>query len=268
MDENNAETTEVTVAGTQAVAAYQEPFETGLDIDPNDMVIPRIYITQPMSVDVKPENVGKFFVKLTSEHFDTFKFAVLKNEKTRIMFPDKFIKDNDPLCRSHDFKTPANDIDGATPLCDTCALAPKKPGQRGAKHYCEYANWGADNSAPRCSEVQNILIVNLETYMPMWFACKKTALRPVNDALQSLQLIGRAKHKKVWEFGGTLALKEVVYPSGKAYVPVFSDRVLLEGNDLKNMKDAALMAQYYTIKDSDEQDLESAPESAEPQGKF
>lgn len=213
-------TTEVAVAGQTAMAACQEPFDNGLgELDAGDLIIPRLSITQPTTPDIDAAQVGKFCVNITGDYQDAMRVALIKLSKSRILFPEKYKRDNDPLCRSHDFKFPANDIVGSEPMAKTCQLI---PGDK-KKHVCEYANWGSDGSAPRCQETWNLLIVDLDSYLVMWFSLKSTALKPLRKIVSAISMISTAKGLPMWGMGFDMKISMETNDSGKFYVPVFSD---------------------------------------------
>ena len=239
-----------------AVSTHVEPFDNGLgELDASDLIIPRLNITQPTTPDITPEQVGKFCINVTGDYQESMRVAMIKLSKSRILFPEKYKRDNDPLCRSHDFQFPADDIDGATPMAKTCGLI---PGDK-KKHVCPYANWGAGGEPPRCQETWNLLIVDLETYMPMWFSVKSTALKPLRKIVSSISMISNAKRIPMWGMGFDMTLEKVTNDSGTFYVPKFSGLSNLDQDDAENM--TAIRAQLVNvdIKDAVEPDVPEAP---------
>jgi len=251
----------VTVAPqtTTAMAAYQEPFDNGLrELDAGDLIIPRLTCTQPTTPDIAADQVGKFCINVTGDYQDTMRVSMVKLTKSRILFPEKYKRDNDPLCRSHDFQNPANDIPGAEPMCKTCGL---HPGDK-KNHACSYANWGADNSPPRCQETWNLLIVDIDTYMPMWFSVKSTALKPLRKIVSAVSMICQAKRLPMWSLGFDMALEKITNDSGTFYVPQFSGLVALPPDDAENMNAIRNQLVNVDIKDAVEQDEQPAPPAA------
>ena len=248
------------VESTTAIEGYHGPIETGLEeLDAGDLIIPRLTITQPSTPDIDTANQGKFCINITGDFHDNMRVAMIKLSKSRILFPEKYKRDNEPLCRSHDFKVPANDIPGATPMCDTCGLLPLAPGEKNAKHKCAYANWGADNEPPRCQEVWNSLIVDLESYMPMWFSLKSTALKPFRKIVSAISMISQAKKIPMWGMGFNMTLEKTVNDSGTFYVPAFSGLVALDKADAENMTAIRQQLAGVDIKDSAEPITPDAP---------
>lgn len=252
--------TEVIVAPTQAMTVANEPFDNGLgELDAGDLIIPRLSITQPTTPDIAAEHVGKFYVNVTGDFEERMTVAVIKLTKSRILFPEKYKRDNEPLCRSHDFKSPANDIQGATSMCDTCGLLPLAPGEKKAKHKCSYANWSAGNEPPRCQEVWNLLIVDLESYVPMWFSLKSTALKPTRKIVSAISMISNAKRIPMWALQFDMTLFKEVNDSGTFYIPVYSGLVALEKDDADNMTAIRQQLANVDVKDSTEQLAPDAP---------
>lgn len=250
-----AATTELATTNGTAVAAYQEPFDNGLgELSASDLIIPRLTITQPTTPEILPEQVGKLCVNVTGDFQDTMRVSIVKLGKSRILFPEKYKRDNDPLCRSHDFFTPADDIEGAKPMAESCGL------KDGSKiHICSYANWGAGNEPPRCQETWNLLIVDIDAYMPMWFSVKSTGLKPLRKIVSAISMISNAKRVPMWGMGLTLTLEKITNDSGTFYSPVFSGLSILDESDTENMKDIRSQLVNVNIKDAAESEAPEAP---------
>jgi len=217
-------TTTTAVATTQgtAVAAYQEPFDDGLGaLDSGDLIIPRLIITQKTTPGIETENIGKFFINLTGEFFNSMRLTTLKLTKGRILWPNEYDKDNEPLCRSHDFAYPADDIQNATPMASSCGLLPGDP----KKHVCPYADWTLDKKGkpkpPQCSELWNLLVLDLDSYMPMFFTVKSTGIKPAKKFYSAVNIIGKAKNIPMWNQEFTINLMVANFDSGPAYIPSF-----------------------------------------------
>jgi len=252
--------TAVTVANQTAVATYQEPFDNGLgELDAGDLIIPRLTITQPTTPDISAEQVGKFCINVTGDYQDSMRVAMVKLTKSRILFPEKYKRDNEPLCRSHDFQLPANDIVGAEPMATSCGLI---TGEK-KKHICPYANWGTDEKGnqtpPRCQETWNLLIVDINTYMPMWMSVKSTALKPLRKIVSAVSMICQAKRLPMWSLGFDMVVEKVTNDSGTFYVPIFSGLTALAPDDAENMTAIRNQLVHVDIKDAVEQDAPEAP---------
>lgn len=255
-------TTETAVATTTgtAPAVINEPFDNGLgELDASDLIIPRLTITQPTTPDINAENIGKFCINVTGDFNDTMRVVLIKLSKSRILFPKKYSRDNEPLCRSHNFQTPANDIDGATPMAEHCGLL---AGEK-KKHLCQYANWTVDEQgkqeAPRCQETWNLLIVDLENYMPMWFSVKSTGLKPLRKIVSAISMISNAKRLPMWNLGFDMAIEKTTNDSGTFYVPAFSGLSQLEADDSENMNAIRAQLVHVEVKDSAEKDTQMEP---------
>jgi len=247
-----------------AMTEYQGPIETGLEeMDAGDLIIPRLTITQPTTPDIDAANQGKFCVNITGDFTDKMTVAMIKLNKSRILFPEKYKRDNDPLCRSHDFRTPASDIPNATPMCDSCGTLPLAPGEKKAKHKCPYANWTSDEKGkpvpPRCQEVWNSLIVDLESYMPMFFSLKSTALKPFRKIVSAISMISQAKKIPMWSMSFDMSLEKTVNDSGTFYVPSFAGLIALAKDDADNMTAIRAQLAGVDMRDSTEPIMDDAP---------
>jgi hypothetical protein len=261
--------TAVTVAGQTAMTAYQEPFDNGLgELDAGDLIIPRLSITQPTTPDIDAAQVGKFCINVSGDFHDKMRVAAIKLTKSRILFPEKYKRDNDPLCRSHNFTTPADDIPTSAPMCDTCQLI---PGDK-KKHFCEYANWGVNAKGkpepPKCQETWNLLIVDINTYLPCWFSVKSTSLKPVRKIMSSVSMICQAKRLGMWTLGFDIELEKVTNDSGTFYVPKCSGLSALSPDDAANMTAIRTRLVNVDIKDAVEPDAPEAPPAAPVEEEF
>lgn len=260
-------TTAVATKEETAVAVNQEPFETGLEeLDTSDLIIPRLNITQPTTPDIEDDQRGKFAVNVTGDYHDTMRVALIKLSKSRILFPEKYNRDNEPLCRSYNFKTPDEKIE--SPMAEHCGLI---PGEK-KKHLCEYANWGVDGSAPRCQETWDLLIVDLDSYIPMWFSLKSTALKPLRKIVSAISMMSNAKKVPMWRFGFDMSLEKVTNSSGTFYVPVFSGLKAIDTSDAENMDLIRGQLVNVSIRDAAGDVVDDAPgaakEKKEPLKKF
>jgi hypothetical protein len=249
---------------TAMTAPNNENFETGMeDMDAGDLIIPRLSITQPTTPDIAAENQGKFHVNITGDFQEAMSAVMIKLSKSRILFPEKYKRDNVPLCRSHDFKVPANDIPEAKPMAESCGLLPLVPGEKKAKHICPYANWTADEKnkpvPPRCQEVWNSLIVDLDSYLPMWFSLKSTALKPFRKIVSAISMISQAKKIPMWGMKFDMSLYKEINDSGTFYIPTFSSPAALDKENAVNMAAIRQQLAGVDVKDSSEQLAPEAP---------
>lgn len=259
----------VPTAVNDNLPAMNSQFESGLEeLDAGDLIIPRLTITQPTTPDISTDLVGKFAVNLTGDFHDSLDLVLIKLGKSRILFPEKYKRDNDPLCRSHNFVTPANDIPGAVPMAESCGLIPGDP----KKHVCPYANWTQDDkgnqSAPRCQECWNMLVVDLESYMPMWFSLKSTALKPLRKIVSAISIISQAKRQPMWAMKFSVALNKTANDSGTFYVPVFSSPTALSPEEVEAMTQIRAQLAGVEIKDAVETMNDDRAAVPEEEGKF
>jgi len=205
-------------------AVADEPFDDGLgDVTQEDLIIPRLRVGQKQSEgDVE----GKLFIDVTGDAVEEMTLVILKMHKSRILFPEDFNLENDPLCKSDDSKVPNNAEDVFTPMSDTCAD-------------CEYAKWTKNDAGkskpPRCNESWDFLVLDYNTFMPCWFSLKSTALKPARKIVSMLKLRGTVKKIPAWGFKFTASVSMITSPAGNSYVPVFSSLDELEADDFEQM---------------------------------
>jgi len=268
-DQNEVATTNQNTAMT----VNQEPIETGLEaLDAGDMIIPRLTITQPTTEGVTSETEGKLYINLTGDYFDKMDMVLFVFKKSRCKMPDKFDRNAKPQCKSDDFITPSSDI--ATPLCTTCTMKPLEPGQKkkDQKHHCEYANWhvvDGVNEAPKCKENWDMLLVDAETYMPMFWTVKSKALSPVRRMVSALNMLCSAKHISAWAMKFSVTVKQDPDTSkGRFFVPVLTSPVLLPVEDAANMTEIQKTLKGVSVQTDYTPDPSDAPPAASEPEEF
>ena len=191
---------------------------------------------------------GEFFCKNTSESLEGFPAVVLKKSKSRIMWPKVYREDNKCLCKSDDGITPVTDDDDFEPKAASC----KK---------CPYGQWKRTkeegNIPPACAEVTDMILLNLDNFMPYIYSVKSTALGATNQGL--LKIVNRRKraltiqrkraglppaHICMYSFVLGTELKK--NPSGSAYIPVYS-----EIEELDDAQKDAMVAAAMEVRDID-----------------
>ena len=212
--------------GANLTVAHQQPFDDGLGaLESSDLIIPRLVVGQAQS-QIPDEAKGKFYCEVTGDAKDLIKMVVLRMDKSRVLFPEEFSRDSEPLCRSNDFVVPANDIEGATPMAVTCGE-------------CPYSSWEKNEKGkqkpPRCNECWNLLIVDLDDYTPAWFSMKSTALKPAKRVLSALKMRSAAKQVPACAFVFEATVAKRFGDSGDSYIPSFSGITELEEDDRNNM---------------------------------
>jgi len=205
-------------------------FDDGLgEVTTEDLIIPRLSLNHK-----KPsEAIGRIYCNITGDMWDEMTLSVIKFTKSRIMFPsrlppdnplyEKYNKDSVPVCRSHNFMEPADDIPDAEPMADTC-------------EECPYSKW-IDGNPPSCSECWNLLVIDHETYMPGWLTLKSTTLSAGKRLISALKLRTAARRIPVWYFRFNMILNARPGDSGDSYVPVFTDIVTIDDPATKENMD-------------------------------
>ena len=234
VDDNNNDKEEITTTATTKEMETSSglapppaviPFDDGMgEITQDDLIIPRLKVGQSQSLG---DVAGKLFIDVSGDVADEMELVLLKIHKSRVLFPEKFSRDSEPLCRSQDFIVPEDLGEGIEPMAASCAD-------------CPYGKWtkGATpkkNTPPRCSEVWNFLVLDYESFMPVWFSLKSTALKPARKIVSMLKLRGTARMIPAWGFKFKANVEVRSGDSGESYLPVFSELTELDPEDRKNM---------------------------------
>ena len=250
---------ELVLAEEKAVATSEEQFDSGLgEMDESDFIIPRLNIAQPTTIDVDPADIGKLLLNLTGDCKNEMRVAIFRRTKSRSLFPEVYDPENKPLCRSYDSKVPAGDIEGAEPMCETCA---KVEGDKD-KFVCPYANWGADKTPPRCQESLDFLLIDLDTYIPMFFSCRSTATKAARKVVSTLNILTAAHKAKAFAFSVTLGTEK--YKNGPTYIPTFSKPHLLEPDEIEILAGIWETLKTATVKDTTDESQASFQDAAKP----
>jgi len=184
--------------------------------------------------------LGQFYCKNLTQSYEGFPAVVLRTAKSRIMWPDKFSKDNDPLCKSIDGITPVTDDDAFKPMAKDCKS-------------CAYGKWKrtkAGITPPACGEVKDMILLNLDDFTPYIYSVHSTAMGTTNQELFKV-LRGKIRaltmkrkrmglppaHSCMFSFDIGTVLKE--NDKGDAYVPCYSNVQELELNQIEAMVHAA-----------------------------
>ena len=170
------EITALTIQERQALEAQLDGMDLGVagaeNLRPGDIGMPpRLRISQanrPIVVGDKDAPDGSIVNSLTGEIFtdgvDIVPIVFLA--RTRVMWPEGFATDNDPMCASNDGEMPAASSE-ERPL-----LAPA-PGPCAT---CMYAKFGANGEAPRCKMQRNFLVWLVDQGEPAILTMQSTAL--------------------------------------------------------------------------------------------
>ena len=230
-----------------------------------------------LKIEQGTEHPGELFSPDMGQYWDELTLALLKETKSRVLWPEDFDKENMPLCRSHNGVTPAGDIpeDPESEEEDIVFL----PTMADTCEECEYARWNKNKKGktkpPRCQDVRNLLVLDMESNVPFFYSVYSIALSPYNKQLRKPLALRKmalgAKRAKaglapahISMFMFTLKTELDVRSSGSAYKPVFSDIAELD-EDLKEFTGSvAMQLRKFTIRDT--KDGVSGPENATPEG--
>lgn len=227
---------------------------------------PRLVIEQKG----KKAALGSLYCAETEEEFETMKMVLLKESKSRIMWPEKYDKDNDPVCRSFDGIVPnMDDFKDVPPMADNC-------------EDCPYGSWitkDGKNIPPDCKEVKDLLILDHATYIPYWISFSATTLSPINKSLTGKPLkirkmsltAKRAKagkspaHSCMFSFDMSTVLVE--FDSGDSQIPVVTNLTELPDDDMDVMVNIAMQvhgAKAHHAKDIVEDEEGQAGDKEQP----
>ena len=156
---------EVVKAQEQAIVQYERVEVVGADaLGPEDMIIPRVRIRQPVSGFGTPQDAGKFHNNITEVFSETLEVVIFKVAVGQGMWPETFSGDSKPLCASDDARTPRFD-DGT--------VSDPQPGPCAD---CPYSRWGENGKPPGCSRVYTYLCVDTQNdNMPFFLSAMRTS---------------------------------------------------------------------------------------------
>jgi hypothetical protein len=233
MDAVEPEETDIVVApdsgSAVALPESQDAFLQDSAAEDDDSTIPILKLIQ------KDEHAGEFYCEDMDLAFpDGMKVVLLKMQNSCILWPEKYSKDSEPLCKSDDGISPSEGIE--SPMCaePECCKAVFNKQTRHMEKPCEYGNW-AEDTPPRCKDTINLLLLEVgeESYIPYWYSVKSTALSPFKKFRKTMGLRKRAltakrkragmapAHSCMFTFKLSTELKQ--NDAGDAYIPVFSD---------------------------------------------
>ena len=176
---------------------------------------------------------GEFFCKATCESLSGFPAVLLRKSKSRVMWPEEYNADNKMLCASDDGITPITDHDDFKPKAKTCKA-------------CAYGSWKRTkkngktiNTPPACGEIADMILLNMDTFMPVVYSVKSTALGATNQGL--LKILRKRKKAltiqrkraglppALWSaFAFEIGSELKKSPKGSAYIPTYSNIVELD----------------------------------------
>ena len=196
-----------------AEMATTDEDDSGLDIDQEDIIIPRMSIVQPTSEEGTP---GTYRLNLTGDEFNEVTCVFLKQGKGRVLFAEN--REDGVVCASGDRIKPSNHfIDQDTAMALTCAD-------------CQMKEWTGENqkTAPKCKETFILLGLDVENGIPFWLQLKSSALKPARMFISAAAFRIQKFKIKLCDIQVTLTTKEVKGQQGKYFVPVFGKMVHLK----------------------------------------
>ncbi len=212
--------------------------------DDENQTIPNLIVVQKTHDDYS-DHMGSLFSPELDLPFEKMRCSVLVRWDSRVMFPEKFKADNDPLCRSLDGKHPATDIvdsegNKIVPLGPSCGW-----NKATLHHDCPYANW-SDNEPPRCKEVVNLVVLDLESDMPFRISFSSTSLKPFKEFSKKLgyrKMALTSKRKReglpksrdfMFEFILAVNPEARKGDGGSSNLPMFTDIKEVEGDNIEH----------------------------------
>jgi len=219
----------------------------------DDYGMDRIAIFQKDADPDTNQVAGEFYCKSLDLSWPSFPAVLLRFEKSRILWPEKYKVDNDPLCKSHDAVTPVTDDDSFTPKAKNCGS-------------CPFGKWGGTKNnriPPECNEVMDMVILNLDELVPYMFSVHSTGLGATNKTLMKI-LNGRKRylsvqrpaHECMFAFDVGTELKK--NDSGNAYIPTYNNIRQLDLGEIDIMVHAAKQVRDVDIHFSAQDEEESA----------
>lgn len=184
------------LAGVDFGIAGEENLEDG-DVG----MPPRLRISQPnRPIRVGDEEVtpGNILNSLTGQMWERIEFVpVMFLSRTRVMWPEKFDAESEPLCVSDDGDVPSRGTEPMPGPCATCPMAQFVDGAR-----------------PRCAVQRNFIVWIVETGEPVILTMQSTAIASAK------QLTALAKGSGI-KRSITMATTKLRDSRGSWYVPVF-----------------------------------------------
>ncbi len=170
-----------------------------------DYTLPRLKLVQPQDIlDGADTHQGQWAKTDTGEFIAKPTLLYISIAKSRVLFPEKFNRESEPLCRSDDAITPSEDTQVAVPAHCT---------------ECEYAQWGKDEKGksipPRCTVSDNWAAI-LDTGEPVLVQFSRSSAK-VSTFLKNMARAAMLRKGAVYVRMGS---RKEISPSGFYYVPV------------------------------------------------
>jgi len=163
---------------------------------------PRLRISQ-QNRPIENTQPGQIVNTLTGGVFDAVEFVpMVFLPTTRVMWPQTFSADNQPVCVSDDGKYPLNDLNRATePQSGPCAQ-------------CPYGQFGEDSTPPACKAQRNFLLLGLPDYEPVILTLSSTGIAAAKQLTALAKMAGLRKTI-------TMTTRQVNSDKGTWFAPVF-----------------------------------------------
>jgi len=231
--ESTKENIEIVPVVTDSEKAIIKSPETDLESfykedgqDDNLDYIPSLKIAQ------KGEFLGQLYCPDMEQAWPEMEVALLRVTNSRVLWPEEFNKENLPLCRSQDGLTPSCDIpeDSEAEEENIKFLPPMAIKCKD----CPYSKWSGKNKPPRCMDVRDLLLIDLNTSIPFFYSVYSIALSPFNQKLKKplmmrkMSLTAQRKRKgespgHISMFSFNLGTELDSRASGDSYKPIFNN---------------------------------------------
>jgi hypothetical protein len=168
----------------QAPSTSTEAKQYGVDLAPEDQVMPRLALLQPTS---DHEGAGKFYFSLTGETFDKVECVIFSNARGRVMF-DPDISKRVSICGSDDRLIPSDRFEKPKSNdCMKCSFS--------NRNYTEKVIVGNKEIDMYCSETMTLRAMFVDSLMPFLFVGRRSSIFAVNEFLSVMQF-ETVKHRK------------------------------------------------------------------------
>jgi hypothetical protein len=220
----------VTTANTNRGIVLSEElqgFDGFEDMGSGSLRVPRLKLVQPTSDE---GTQGKIRNVLTGEEYDSIKGIIIKAQEARVMFPPGEVKSKQALCRSSNkidqptgFLYPDEDVEEKqSHACMRRQLMPGPGNIVREVDLCEQAKFGKDAKgdtikAP-CMKSLNLLVLDMETFMPAWFSVHGMGYGPTATFISGIRL----RKLPSYAVPVTIATKQESNQKGKYYIPTYA----------------------------------------------
>lgn len=203
--------------------ATTEAKQYGVDLAPEDQVMPRLTLLQPTS---DHEGAGKFYFSLTGELFDKVDCVVFSNARGRVMF-DPDVSKRISVCGSDDRAVPSARFENPKASeCVKCSFS--------NRNYVEKVIIGGRERDMFCSETQTLRAMFIDSLMPFLFVGRRSSIMPVNEFLSIMQYETVKNRKPMCCFPISMTSKQGKGVN-KFFVPVITRLPMIEREEFMTM---------------------------------